>query len=243
MSRLAPLGVTLVLWEGLARLLAQPAFPPFSAVLSALVTLVAEGRIFGDLISSISALALGFGLAMAVGVTVGALMGAFPQVEEVLGPYLNAGLAAPALIYVPILFTLAGTSRWTQVFTVFLYSVFSIASYTVAGMHGTSRTVTEMARAFGATRRQTLLLVVWPGARPMLMSGLRIAMAMAVKGMINGEMLIASTGLGALVRVYGSRFEIDKVLAILLVIAIVALSSTSGLRLVERRALGDALQP
>ena len=48
-------------------------------------------------------------------------------------------------------------------------------------------------------------------------------MLFGVKGMINGEMFIALTGLGALVRLYGGRFEADKLLAVLVVIAGVAL--------------------
>ena len=74
-----------------------------------------------------------------------------------------------------------------------------------------------------------------PGALPMIMAGLRIGMARAVKGMINGEMFIALIGLGALIRKYGSRFEADKVLGILIFIITLAWIAAGLVQAVDRR--------
>ena len=72
----------------------------------------------------------------------------------------------------------------------------------------------------------------------MIMAGLRIGMARAVKGMISGEMLIALTGLGSLLRTYGGRFQSDKVLGILLFVIALAWVATGCLQ-----ALGHHLAP
>jgi len=56
--------------------------------------------------------------------------------------------------------------------------------------------------------------------------------------MVNAEMLVALFGLGAMLRSYGGRFEVEKVFAILLVIVGLALICMSLLRLIERRTAG-----
>jgi NitT/TauT family transport system permease protein len=239
-QRVASLALSAVAWELVARGLRSPILPPCSTVLAALVTLVREGQVFGNLAASLSALVAGFGLAVLVGVPTGAVMGSSPRVARALDPYLSAGLASPMLIYVPVLVTIGGASRFTQVATIFLYAVFAITSYTLTGVRSVSPSLLEMARAFGASRRQVFWQVAWPGTRPMMMTGLRVAMALAVKGMVNGEMLIASTGIGALARTYGGRFDTARVLALLLVIVAVALSATGTLRALERHAWPQA---
>lgn len=237
--RAASILATALAWELTATLVASPLLPPVSRVVGALADLIVSGRIFTGLLPSLLTLIVGFSLAVAAGVIVGGVMGASPRVERVLEPFLHAGLATPMLIIVPVLLALTGPSRWTQIATVFLYAVFVITSHVLAGMHAASPAALEMARSFGATRWQTLRLVVLPGARPMLLSGMRVAVALAVKGMVNGEMLTASVGIGALVRTYGGRFQADSVLALLIVIVSITFSASAMLQAAERHVLGE----
>ena len=70
---------------------------------------------------------------------------------------------------------------------------------------------------------------------PLVFAGIRLGMGRAVKGMINGEMLIAMVGLGALAQRYGSQFEASKVFAIALVVLIIALVCNWVVQTVENR--------
>jgi NitT/TauT family transport system permease protein len=183
----------------------------------------------------LSSLAVGFGLAVAVGLPLGALMGRYRAVEHLFDLYLYAFLATPNLIYVPILFALFGVGREAQVALVFLYAFFVILANTMTGVQASDAALEEMARSFGAREPHLLRRVVLPGALPMVMAGLRLGMGRAVKGMINGEMFIALTGLGALIRTYGGRFEADKVLGVLLVIVALAVAAVGLVQALERR--------
>jgi NitT/TauT family transport system permease protein len=229
------MGVLLVLWEVAGRTLDSAVLPPFSAVLAALGTLAAQGRIFGNLGLSLVSLAVGFALAVAVGVTIGALMGRYRLLGEVLDPYLWIGVSAPGLLYVPILFTLFGTSRLTQVAAVFTHAVWIVIATTETGVRRTSPALERMAAAFGASERDLFWKVRLPEARPHIAAGLRIGVLYAVKGMINGEMFLALVGLGALVRTYGGRFEAANVLAVVLVIVSVALAAAAAVGALTRR--------
>jgi NitT/TauT family transport system permease protein len=96
----------------------------------------------------------------------------------------------------------------------------------------------EMARSFGASDRQLFRKILVPSSAPMILGGLRIGLVRGVKGMIGGEMLVAMTGLGALARTYGNRFDAERALAILLVIMAVALVGAALIEALESRWAG-----
>jgi len=234
-TRAVSLGLAIAAWEIGARWAGAPFLPPASAVAVALADLVASGRIAGNLSLSLASLAAGFLLAVVAGIAAGVVMGRYRTAARLFDPYLNALLAAPNLLFVPILFTLFGASRATQVGAVFLHAVFVITATTQTGIREAPHALIEMARSFGATERDLFWKVRLPEAQPMMLAGLRIGVLYAVKGMINGEMFIALTGLGALIRTHGGRFEPAYVLAIIGVVIGVAVVCSAALDRLYRR--------
>ena len=81
--------------------------PPFSSVARALLDLVQSGQILGNLSISLGNLAIGVVVAAIVGMPAGVAMGRSRLVALVAEPYLNALLAAPSLVFVPVLYTLS----------------------------------------------------------------------------------------------------------------------------------------
>jgi NitT/TauT family transport system permease protein len=224
-------------WEVAGRALRYNFLPPFSNVVRGALELIASGQILGYLAASLLSLMVGYGLAVAGGVMLGLLMGRYRWVEHVFEMYINAFLAAPKIVFVPILYALFGVGRGTQVAVVFLSAFFIIVVNTMNGIRSVSGSYVEMARAFGASERQLFWKVLLPSALPLTMAGLRLGVGRAVKGMIKGEMFIALFGLGALLRKYGSRFDSESVLAILLVVIGVGLICTFAVRMIERRII------
>jgi NitT/TauT family transport system permease protein len=234
-SLVLPLIVGITAWELVGRWVQFDFLPPFSNVLRALTGLILSGQIVAPLAMSLVGLAIGYGLAVTGGVTLGLLMGRSRTVEYLVDPFISGFLAAPKVVFVPVMFALFGVSRIIQVAVVFLSAFFIIVTNTMSAVHSVDRTYIEMARSFGARDRQLFWKVLLPAAFPMTVAGLRVGMGRAVKGMINGEMFIALFGLGGLLRLYGSRFDSERVLAILLVVIGVALVCSSVVQTVERR--------
>jgi NitT/TauT family transport system permease protein len=234
-TAVAALLAGLAVWEIAGRTLGFPFLPPFSTVLSAGLDLIRSPEVRRHLGVSLISLAVGFGLAAGLGLPVGALMGRFRKVEYFFDVYLHAFLATPSLIYIPILFALFGVGRGTQAAVVFLYAFFVIVANTMVGVRAGDPALTEVARSFGAGERQVFFRVILPGALPLVMAGLRLGMARAMKGMVNGEMFIALMGLGALVRTYGGRFDAVHVLGVLLLIVVVAVLGVGLIQALERR--------
>jgi NitT/TauT family transport system permease protein len=230
-SALAALGV----WEIAAHVAASPFFPPLSQVAATLSRMIAAGEIVRPLVTSLGNLVAGFALAAAAGTLMGAVMARYRRANLVAEPYLNALLAAPSLVFVPVLFALFGASRAAQIATVFLHAVFVITATTLSALRHANPALIEMAAAFAASERQVFWKVRWPEAWPLTSAGLRLGVLLAVKGMVNGEMFITLMGLGALMRTAAGRFEADRVLALLVVIVVVARMSMWAVDVACRR--------
>ncbi len=225
----------LAVWEAAARIFHPIALPPFTAVLRRLIRLIADGTIAGDLATSLQNLAIGFAIALVLGIAVGILMGWFPLVEEALEPYIYALLTAPTIVFAPIYFSIFGLSHWAIIALIVQYSTLVITINTAAGVKGVPAEMVEMAQVFGASRRHLLLGVVLPAAAPLMMAGVRVGMARAVLGMINGELLIALVGLGATSEGFARAYDTEGVLAMVLIVVIVALICNGLVRAVDGR--------
>lgn len=228
-----PAGV--VAWELLGRASHFVLLPPFSAALAAVWRMTWSGEIPSNILASLTALVIGYGAAVVVGVPLGVLMGRDRRVEAFLDVYLTLLLATPSILFVPILLGLFGTGRLTQVTFIFLSTLVIITVNARSGIRSVDAAYVDMARSFGATDRQILTRILLPGAVPLIMAGLRMGMARGVRAMINGEMLIVMIGIGALLRRYGGRFDVASVYGLLLVVVGIALVCTSVIQRVERR--------
>lgn len=224
-----------IVWEALGWLLAMPWLPPFSKIVVALVQFIQSGVILANVATSLKGLVIGFGISLVLGLLVGCLMGRYRRVEKALDIYVNALLVSPAMIFAPILFAIFGLSGAVRIAIIVLYSVFVIIMNTATAIRTVDPVLVEMASSFGARERQIFLRILLPASLPLIFAGIRLGMGRAVKGMINGEMLIAMIGLGALAQRYGSQFESAKVFAIALVVLIIALACNWLVQGVENR--------
>lgn len=224
-----------IAWELIGRVAGFVFFPPLSSVLERMVELIVAGAIVEPLGGSLTNFAIGFGLSVSIGITVGLLMGAYRKVDAALDIYVYAMLTAPSLVFAPILFSIFGLGREPIVILIILYSIFIIIINTTAAVRTVPVPLLEMARSFTATDRQLFFRIIIPAATPLIMAGVRLGAGRAVKGMINGEMFIAAVGLGHIVMRAGSRFDSETVLAVLIVIIVVAFLAVWAVQFLDRR--------
>jgi ABC-type nitrate/sulfonate/bicarbonate transport system permease component len=110
----------------------------------------------------------------------------------------------------------------------------------VAALDGFRATDPELARlfrTFGASPRQIFAKVRFPNATPAIFSGIRIAITYSVTGAIVGEYVGASEGLGIYIQRVKNSFQVDRVFAAILVIALLSVGLFALVSLVERLAL------
>jgi NitT/TauT family transport system permease protein len=224
-------------WEVVGRLQVSLFVPPLDAVARAWLDDAASGRLWKALSTSLDALATGYGLAVAVGVPLGLLMGWSRPVQYVADLYTNALMSAPLSALVPVLIAIFGIRETVVTATVFLFSVFIVVVNARAGTQLLDRSLVEMARAFGATEWVLFRKVMLWAALPSIMVGLRLGALQAVKGMVVGEILIAITGLGERLIYYGNTFLIPHLYATILTVLVLAVGASQLVLLVDRRVV------
>jgi NitT/TauT family transport system permease protein len=223
------------IWEILGRGLGLQWLPPFSQVMEALVQFIKSGVILSNLRSSLSGLVLGFALSLVLGLVLGALMGRYRTIEKALDVYVHALFVCPSILFAPIFFAIFGLSDAARVAIIVVYSTFVIVINTATAVRTVDPSLVEMAYAFGCRERQIFTRILLPAALPLVFAGIRLGMGRAVKGMINGEMLIAFVGLGALAQKYGAQFDAAKVFAIAMVVLIIGLVTNTLVQLLDHR--------
>ena len=220
----------LIAWEIAGRYSDFPYFPPVSNILTALAELIADGTIAKALATTLFALVIGLAAAILIGVTVGSAMGLSGTVRFALGPYVDGMMSAPMTAFVPLFMLLFGLGVETRIIVVIMFAFFPIVVNTQAGIMAAREDLIEMARSFGASKREIFFKVRLPMSYEHIRAGLRMSMARGVDGIITGEVLIASVGLGGLVTLYGRSFSADRLFA--MVVVIVCLSF-AAVRLTE----------
>lgn len=213
-----------VVWEILGQTLKLQFLPPASEVLARLWELIRTGEVLPELGNSLSNLALGFVIAAIGGVLIGVAMARLKWLEKALDPYVYAFLTAPTVVFVPIYFAIFALSRWAIVALIIQYAIFIIVVNTITAVKTVDAELVEMSRVFGATRETTIVRkILLRAAAPHIAAGLRLGLGRAIKGMINGEILIAVVGIGGMSSTFGRAFDSAGVLALLVLIIAVAL--------------------
>lgn len=233
--RLVSVFVGLVLWELLGRAQISVIIPSATDTMLALAEMLSSGELQKSLATSLSSFVIGFGLALVLGITLGAMMARFRFVEYFFDLFVMAGNASPTLAFLPILVIIFGINDNVRIAVAFIFAFWVIVVNTFTGIRGADRNLIDMARSFGATPSQIFWRIMLPSGLGLLMAGIRLGAGRAVKGMVNGEMLITIIGLGAMIMTYAGSFNGPKLFAVLLVICLVAIVIDQLIRFLHRR--------
>ena len=227
----------LCFWEVAVR--AGAVNPLFTSSPSRIVTtgfaMFVDGSIYEHLQASGTEFFIGFALAVVVGVPLGILMGWYSRLNAVLEPFVSALYATPRIALLPLVVIWFGIGLGSKVAIVFLGAIFPILVNTITGVRTIDADFIKVARSFGSTDRQMFLTVALPSSVPLLLTGLRLGLGHALVGIVVGEMYGATQGLGYLIAVAGARFQTDKVMVGILLIASLGIALTELLRAIERR--------
>src|SRR5438128_1965887 len=229
--------VFLAFWEmSVALAWVNPLFTSSpSRILRAGYDMFADGSIYEHIQVSAFEFFVGYGAAIIIGVPLGILMGWYSRVNAVLDPFVSALYATPRIALLPLLMIWFGIGLMSKVAIVFLGAVFPILVNTITGVRTINADFVKVSRSFGANDRQIFLTVALPSSVPLLLTGLRLGLGHALVGIVVGEMYGATHGLGFLIATSGARFQTDKLMVGIILIAAAGVALTELLRLIERR--------
>jgi ABC-type nitrate/sulfonate/bicarbonate transport system permease component len=187
--------------------------------------------------TTLGSILLGFGLSVVVGVPLGILMGRFLAVDLFFEPWVNSWYSVPAIAFVPLTMNWTGVTWVSAMITAFLVAVFSITINVYTGVKNCSRSLMESALAYGATQRQVMSKVILPASLPNSMTGLRLGISRAVEGVTIAEMVFTVVGLGGMIDASADKLELALSDSLILVLALICIALSQGMKLVEARAV------
>jgi NitT/TauT family transport system permease protein len=215
------------LYETLARSGAFPAalLPTLPAVGRALWAGMADGTLPGHAVSTLYRVLFGMGLAVAVGVPLGILMGRLRAVEGFVLPLASALMPIPSLAWVPVFILWFGLGNGTAIGIVFYAALFPVLLNAWSGVRAVNPLWLRAAGAMGAAPASLFWKVIVPGAAPFIITGMRQAFVRAWIAVVGAEMLAASDwGLGWVIFDAKEFLKADVMLASLVVIGLIGLA-------------------
>jgi ABC-type nitrate/sulfonate/bicarbonate transport system permease component len=214
-------------------------YVPPSAVLPALrelLTLESYPDLVSHVLLTLREIVAAYALAVAAGVGVGFALGLHRTLGRAYGPILAALYAVPAVVWYPSLMLFFGLDAASKIAFGFLLGFFPITLAVLAGIRQTNPHLVTVARAYGARPLTVFFKVMLPSMLFTLVGGLRTGLALAVIGVIVGEILGSKNGIGSLINhAYGLSRTADYVALVVLTLALIVSTDVAASRL-ERRA-------
>lgn len=207
------------IWELLDRsgVVSSVFVPRPSAILGALAQHLRSGDVMIHTAATVGRTLAGFGIGAAAGLVVGFAMGAWPRLHAQLDPLVALVHPIPKIAVLPLILVLFGIGEASKVALGALGAFFPMLINTVAAVRHISPTYFEVARSYNAGPIRTFTRVVLPGSLPLVFTGARLAITVALTLVIAGELLVAQRGLGHMLWFAWQTMRIPDVYAWLLV--------------------------
>lgn len=234
--RIAVIVVFLAQWEITARLgwvdMFVVSMP--SRVAATVVSLLRSGDLWMHLGTSCMETLIGFALGTILGVLTAVALWWSDTLSKVTEPYLVVLNALPKTALGPIFIVWIGAGTESIIAMTIAISVFVTILNMYVAFCSTDREKIRLMQTFGASKWQTLWKLVIPANYPALFNTLRVNVGLSWVGVIMGEFLVSKAGIGYLI-VYGSQvFNMDLVMASVLLLAAAAVGMYEGVLALER---------
>ena len=212
--------------------------PPLSTILSAFGDTWTWARLKADVLPSLARLAVGYALALVLGVGLGVVIGSNRGVRAFLEPVLEFLRAIPPPVLVPIFILLSGIGDRTKILVVASGCVWPILLNTVEGVRGRDEVLADTCRTYGIGGALRLRHLVLRAASPHIVTGARQALSIGIIVMVISEMIAANNGIGFTVLQFQRGFQIPAMWSGVLLLGLIGVLLALLFRLGERRALG-----
>jgi ABC-type nitrate/sulfonate/bicarbonate transport system permease component len=216
--------VFIVAWEIVARAgVVDPLFVPAPSAV-AVAFWATAGDLLPRLADTLLKTAIGYGLAVGLGVTAGLLIGSRPLLHRVAMPYVVALYGIPKILVLPWIALIFGLGLSTAALNAALLAFFPIVLMVAAGTRDVDPTLITVATSMGATRGQIARKVLLPAVLPSVLGGLRIGMIFALLGVLLAEMFAGNRGMGFHMQRLAMAFKAPELCAATVVVSIVSVA-------------------
>ena len=185
---------------------------------------------------------VGFALGIVCGVLLGALVGSSRLAYDVAYPLLIGFSSVPKVAVVPIFVLWFGAGTVPAVLTAMILCIFPIVVNVATGLATTEPELEDVMRALKASKLDILTTVGLPRTMPYFFASLKVAVTQAFVGTVIAETVASNRGIGNLMMIASSSFDVPLVFAGLLVLAVLGVGLYVIFSFIEVRVTGWALR-
>jgi NitT/TauT family transport system permease protein len=198
-------------------------FPDPYNVLKTLTALIKDNTLIIAVATSLIRLLIGYIIALVLGIVIGISIISFKFLDDNLSPLILGLQTLPNVCWIPLATLWFGLNEKAIIFVVAIGSVFAIAIATGSGIKNVNPIYSKAAKTMGAKGLTLYKEVIIPAALPAIASGMKQGWSFAWRGLISGEMLLSSKGLGQILMSGRNLSDINKEMAVMVVIVVLGL--------------------
>ncbi|HEX7856930.1 MAG TPA: ABC transporter permease [Sphingobium sp.] len=234
---LAPLFL-LLLWQvvSLSGLFPAQVLVSPTEVAHTLVTMAGSGELERHVGDSLYRLVIGFTLGALAGLTFGALIALSRLAEAALSPLFLTLWQVPVIAFVPVMVIFLGIDEPFKIAVAAVAAFFPVALATFDGIRGVPKSYFEVARVYRTRLSDLIWRILVPATVPAVVTGLRVALTRCWIVLVAAELLAADSGIGQMMEMGRQLFQIDVVLAGVIVSGLIGFLLDRGARAIESRA-------
>lgn len=240
----ATVGIVLVLWyltTSVTGWINPSRFPRPEEVWAAYNFLQFEGygngRLHQHVLHSLQLVAMGFAVAVGVGVPLGLLMGYSRRAEALINPAFLLLRPIPPLAWIPLAIVWLGLDDGSKILVIFVAAFVPSVINSYTGVRNIETPVMEAARMLGVRRWRMVTEVLVPGSLPMIFTGLRLSLQASWTTLVAAELIGALYGLGSILNQAAQDIYPAMILVAMVFVGICGAGTTWLLGLLEERAM------
>ena len=198
-SRLAPLLACLgllAIWQGAALSLNTDSFPTALEAIRAVPSILGDKESLINILASLRRMAIAFGVAVAVSIPLGLMMGRNRYVASFFNPLLMITYPVPKAALMPIIMLWLGVGDLAKLLVIFLGVSLPVIYHSFQGAKAVEEKMLWSGAAMGLSAAQRMLRIVLPAALPEVLTGCRTGLVLALITMVTSEMIARQSGAG-----------------------------------------------
>jgi len=223
-----------LLWEVLYLLVGDVALRSPVATARNLGTLLGDARFMPHVRETLLAFIQGFAIAVLVGLLIGVPLGAARFAGEVAEPILVALYSIPKVTLYPVILLVFGIGMPAKVAFGAIHGIVPISIFAMNAVRNINPTHLRTARVMRLSASSFALKILVPAALPEIVTGIRVGFSLALIGTLLGEMFGSQRGLGHLLMQAMSLHNIERILALTLLLVAFAAGVSALLLALDR---------
>ena len=229
-----------VIWEVLCRALgiSDIVLPKPSQVIETLIQ--RAPALWPHTVQTLYTTLVGFGFGILIGVSLGILVGSSKIAYDVAYPLLIGFASIPKVAVVPIFVLWFGAGAVPAILTAMIMSMFPIVVNVATGLATTEPELEDVMKTLRASKLDILWNVGLPRAMPYFFASLKVSVTLAFVGVVLSETVASNRGIGNVMMIASSSFDVPLVFAGLFILAIMGVSLYVIFSLIEMRVTGWA---